>query len=277
MKIKALLEKYNLRPSKGLGQHFLYDEGIARKVVAAADLTPADHVIEVGPGLGILTRPLAEQAGQVVAIELDHRLAEILRETLAPLSNVEIVEEDVLRINLVELVPPGVTYKVIANLPYYITSAAIRHFLEATRRPQLVVIMVQREVAERILAAPGEMSLLSVGVQFYGQPRLVGRVSRGAFYPSPRVDSAILRIDVYDHPPVWGDKPERFFRVVRAGFSQRRKQLRNSLSAGLGLSAQETTDTLRAHSIDEKLRPQVLSIEDWGKVCDAISSRPSPR
>jgi 16S rRNA (adenine1518-N6/adenine1519-N6)-dimethyltransferase len=270
MRIKALLEKYNLRPSKSLGQNFLYDEGIARKVIAAADLTPADHVIEVGSGLGILTRPLAEQAGRVVAIELDRCLVEILRETLSPLSNIEIVEGDVLRTDLVELVPPGVPYKVIANLPYYITSAAIRHFLEATRRPQLLVIMVQREVAERILAAPGKMSLLSVGVQFYGQPHLVARVSRGAFYPSPRVDSAILRIDVYDHPPVWGDNPARFFQVVRAGFSQRRKQLRNSLSARLGLSAQEITDALRAHNLDEKLRPQTLSIEDWGKICDAI-------
>lgn len=272
MKIKGVLDKYKLRPSKGLGQTFLHDEGIARKAVGAADLASTDRVIEVGPGLGILTRALAERAGRVVAIELDRRLVEVLKETLAPYPNVEIVQGDILHTDPVSLVPQGAPYKVIANLPYYITSAVMRHFLEATRRPQLLVVMIQREVAERILAAPGEMSLLSVAVQFYGHPRLVARVPRGVFYPVPRVDSAIIRVDVYDRPPVWGHNPGRFFQVVRAGFSQRRKQLRNSLSAGLQLSAQETTEALRAHGLDEKCRPQMLSLEEWGRVCDAIPS-----
>lgn len=270
MKVKALLEKYNIQPSKDLGQSFLHDEGIVLKTVRSADLASADHVIEVGPGLGVLTRALAEQAGQVVAIELDRRLVEVLRETLAPFPNIEIVEGNILHTDPTALLPPKVPYKVIANLPYYITSAAIRHLLEAARRPQLLVIMVQQEVAERIVSSPGEMSLLSASVQFYGQPRLIARVPRGAFYPSPQVDSAIIRIDVHEHPPVWGHNPARFFRVVRAGFSQRRKQLRNSLSAGLRLSAQEITDVLRTCNLDEKRRPQTLSIEEWGRICDAL-------
>jgi len=270
MKIRALLRQHNLQPNKRLGQNFLHDDNIVRKVVEAAELSHADHVVEVGPGLGALTRALAEHAGQVTAIELDHRLVAVLRDLLSPFPNVRIVQGDILETDPGSLIPSEARYKVVANLPYYITSAVIRHFLEATRRPTLLVVMVQREVAQRILAGPGEMSLLSVGVQFYGRPRFVARVSRGAFYPSPSVDSAVLRIDVYDRPPVWGHDPARFFKIVRAAFSQRRKQIRNSLAAGLGLSTADIAQSLRDHGVDSKLRPQMLSIEEWGKVCDAL-------
>jgi 16S rRNA (adenine1518-N6/adenine1519-N6)-dimethyltransferase len=271
MKVKALLREYGLKPSKGLGQSFLHDEAIAQRTVAAADLAPSDHVLEVGPGLGILTRALAEQAGRVVAAELDGRLVEVLRQTLGELSNVEVLHGDILDMDPAGLFSAQVQYKVVANLPYYITSAVIRHILEANRRPRVMVIMVQREVAERITASPGEMSLLAVSVQFYGVPRVVARVPRGAFYPRPKVDSAVLRIDVHDRPLAWSEDPERFFRVVKAGFSQRRKQIRNSLSKGLGIAPDQVVAALRAHGLDEKRRPQTLSIAEWGEVCRAMA------
>ena len=271
MKVKALLREYDLKPSKGLGQSFLHDEGIAQRTVGAADLSPSDHVLEVGPGLGILTRALAERAGRVVAVELDRRLVEVLTQTLGELSNVEVLHGDILDMDPAGLFPAQVQYKVVANLPYYITSAVIRHILEASSPPQLMVIMVQREVAERITAAPGEMSLLAVSVQFYGVPRVVARVPRGAFYPRPKVDSAVVRIDVHDVPLAWNEEPGRFFRVVRAGFSQRRKQIRNSLSSGLGLAPNEVVSALREHGLDEKRRPQSLSIAEWAEICRAMA------
>jgi len=270
MKVKALLRQYDLQPRKSLGQNFLHDEGVAARILAAARLSPSDHVLEVGPGLGILTQGLAQHAAHVVAIELDDRLVQVLRKTLAHLPNVEVLHGDILQANPEDLIPSGVPYKVVANLPYYITSAVTRHVLEATIRPRLLVIMVQREVAERMTAGPGDMSLLAVSVQYYGAPRLVARVRSGAFYPRPEVDSAIVRIDVHDELPAYGDTPDQFFRVVKAGFSQRRKQIRNSLSSGLSLDRNEVASALEAHGLDEKRRPQTFSVEEWGEVCEAM-------
>ena len=188
------MASYDLRARKGLGQNFLVDGSILKKIAAAAELTPSDTVIEVGPGLGVLTETLVEQAGKVIAIELDNHLAEILKTHFSGSNKVTVINEDVLKINPADILGKQTEYKVVANLPYYITSAVIRHFLEASVKPKMMVLMVQKEVAKQITAQPGEMSLLSVSVQLYGKPTMVSKVSARCFYPAPNVDSAILKI-----------------------------------------------------------------------------------
>jgi 16S rRNA (adenine1518-N6/adenine1519-N6)-dimethyltransferase len=259
--VPQLLKQFDIRPRKGLGQNFLVSDGILNRIVDAAALDPGDVVVEVGAGLGTLTRRLAQRAGCVLAIELDERLIPVLQHTLAPYDHVEIIHGDVLALEPGDLVSSP--YKVVANLPYYITSAILRHFLEASAKPSLLVVTVQKEVAERIVAQPGEMSLLAVSVQFYGQPRVVAKVPPGAFYPSPGVHSAVVRIDVDPSPMMPADQVDSFFEVVRAGFAQRRKQLRNSLSQGLSLPAEAVVQALHRAGLDDKQRPQELSVESW--------------
>jgi 16S rRNA (adenine1518-N6/adenine1519-N6)-dimethyltransferase len=271
--VMELVRRYQIDPKRSLGQNFLVDATHLDGIAAAADLTPADTVLEIGPGLGTLTERLAAQAGSVVAVELDDRLIELLRGRFAGQPHVWIVHGDILELAPAALVfppsdPPANVidhqlYKVVANLPYYITSAVLRHLLEADVRPALAVVMVQKEVAERICAQPGEMSLLAVSVQFYAAPRIVRRVPAGAFYPPPKVDSAVLRLDVYPQPVVTDVPPARFFQVVRAGFGQKRKQLANSLSAGLARPKAEVAAALAAAGIDSARRAETLSLAEW--------------
>ncbi len=237
--------------------------------MAAADLTPRDTVLEVGPGPGVLTELIAEQAGRVVAVELDDRLIPFLRDRFAAQPHVTIVHADILAVDVGELMRgsdsgPASGYKVIANLPYYITAAAIRHLLEAQPPPDVLVLTVQREVAERMVARPPEMSLLALGVQFYCTGRIAGRIPAGAFYPVPKVESAVVRLDRRPEPAVPGVAAEQFFRVARAGFSQPRKQLRNSLAAGLSRSPVEVEAWLSSVGIDPRRRAETLTIEEWG-------------
>lgn len=272
--VAGLLRARGLRPRKGLGQNFLTDPVALGRIVAAADLGPADRVVEVGAGTGSLTHLLAERAGRVVALELDPGLVELLHERVAGLPNVEIVHGDVLKFSTSRFAGQG--YKVVGNLPYYITSAILRHFLENVPRPQLMVVTVQREVAARIVAGPGDMSLLAVSVQLYGQPRIVARIPAGAFYPPPEVDSAVLRIEVSESPSLLregGLEETAYFRVVRAGFSQKRKTLRNSLSAGLGLDPIDTQRFLEQVGIDPRARAETLSLEEWARVAGVIYSQ----
>jgi 16S rRNA (adenine1518-N6/adenine1519-N6)-dimethyltransferase len=268
--VPALLRRFAIRPKKSLGQNFLVDEAALARIVTAADLGPNDTVLEIGPGLGTLTRRLAEAAGRVIAVELDERLIPVLRFTLAPYRNVAIVHGDILDLNIAELIAPegklSLSYKVVANLPYYITSAVLRHLLEAPLRPSLMVLTVQLEVAQRLTAGPGEMSLLAVSVRVYGQPRLVARIKAGSFYPVPKVDSAVVRVDLYEQPVVPLEELEGFFEVVRAGFSGRRKQLRNALSRGLNRDAQAITLALRQAGIDPARRAETLSLEEWVRI-----------
>jgi len=269
MDVRRLLREFNLQPKKGLGQNFLVSEGALRRIVAAADLEPGDVVLEVGPGLGTLTRLLAQQAKRVIAVELDQRLVEILSQTLADFPNVKVVQGDILEMEpggpgKLSQLSPG--YKVVANLPYYITSAVLRHLLTAKVKPRLIVVTVQREVAQRITASPGQMSLLSVGVQFYGRPRIVARIPAGAFYPVPKVNSAVVRIDLDESPRMTVADVDRFFEIVRAGFGQKRKQLRNALAHGLSLSTSTVVEALRRAGVDEKRRAQTLSLEEWTRV-----------
>jgi 16S rRNA (adenine1518-N6/adenine1519-N6)-dimethyltransferase len=274
--VSQLLRERGLHPRKRLGQNFLTDPAILSRIAAAADLVPDDTVVEVGAGLGSLTRLLAGQAGRVIAVELDDHLVEILREQLTDFSNIEIIHEDILQVPDSLVSPlPNLGYKVVGNLPYYITSAILRLFLENEPRPSLIVVTIQREVAERIVAKPGEMNLLAVSVQFYGQPRIVMRIKAGAFYPRPEVDSAVVRIDVGERSTVTLDQgidESAFFRVARAGFGQKRKTLRNSLSAGLGLSPLSVEKALTQAHVDPRRRAETLSLEEWAKVTSALDS-----
>jgi 16S rRNA (adenine1518-N6/adenine1519-N6)-dimethyltransferase len=271
--IPALLRAHGLHPKKGLGQNFLTDPVVLGRIVSAADLLPGDVVVEVGAGVGTLTRLLAEQAARVVAVELDSRLVGILREYVADLTNVQIMQGDILELS--DFGFPHLGYKVVGNLPYYITSAVLRHFLEREPRPQVMVVTVQREVAERIVAGPGEMSLLAISVQFYGQPRIVARIKAGAFFPRPQVDSAVVRVDIGEQPAVTlaeGVDEADFFRAVRAGFGQKRKMLRNSLSAGLGLSPVGVEAALRQAVVDPRRRAETLSLREWAEVTREIAA-----
>jgi len=278
MDVRRLLEQWGLRPSKGLGQNFLVDRAALERIVAAAELTPDDIVLEVGAGLGTLTGRLARDAGHVVAVELDRRLMPVLRSVLADFDNVTLIQGDILALDPAALISaanlqspiPNPQYKVVANLPYYITSAVLRHLLEASLRPQRMVVTVQREVAERIVAKPGQMSLLAVSVQFYGRPRLLFRIKAGSFYPAPGVESAVVRVDLHATPPVPVEDTAAFFRVVRAGFAQRRKQLRNGLAAGLGRPSEEVAAKLREAGVDPRRRAQTLSIEEWVRVARVL-------
>lgn len=270
--IPALLRAYDLHPRKGLGQNFLTDPVALQRIVTAADLSSGDLVVEVGAGLGTLTRLLADQAGRVLAIELDDRLVQILHDRLVDLPNVQIVHGDILKTP--DLALPGHGYKVVANLPYYITSAVLRHFLSREPKPQLMVVTVQREVAERIVAGPERMSLLAVSVHFYGRPRIVARIAAGAFYPRPKVDSAVIRIDVCEQPTVslpGGLAEADFFRVVRAGFGQKRKTLRNSLSGGLALAPVCVETALEQANVDPRRRAETLSLQEWAAVARELA------
>lgn len=270
---RRLLQVYGLKPDKRLGQHFLADSAPVRAAVEAAELSPQDRVLEVGPGLGILTHALCERAGAVVAVELDGRMRQVLADHLGHRANLRVVDADILSVDPAELIgaPPEASgrlpgYKVVANLPYQITSAVLRHLLEARVRPERLVLMIQKEVAERIMARPGDMSILAVAVQLYARPSLVALVPPTAFLPPPQVDSAILRLDVTEELAIPLGSPERFFRLVRAGFGQKRKQLRNSLAAGLSLSSAAVETLLARAGIDPKRRAETLSLEEWGEL-----------
>lgn len=274
---KELLRRYGVNPKQSLAQNFLMEATHLVRIADAAALTATDTVLEIGPGLGSLTQYLAAQAGRVVAVELDDRLIELLRAHFADQPHVQIVHGDILTLEpgaLVRAAPneEATAYKVVANLPYYITNAVLRHLLERDCRPTQIVVLVQKEVAERICAQPGDLSLLAVSVQFYAEPTLVHRVPAGAFYPPPKVDSAVLHLAVRPEPAVADVNPVAFFRVVRAGFSQKRKQLGNTLSGGLHLPKAELTATLTNLGIDPTRRAETLTLEEWGVLTRALAA-----
>ncbi|MCU0507857.1 MAG: 16S rRNA (adenine(1518)-N(6)/adenine(1519)-N(6))-dimethyltransferase RsmA [Anaerolineae bacterium] len=268
----AQLAALGIRPKKGLGQNFLVDPAHRARIVYAADLTRGDTVLEVGPGPGVLTELLAEQAGRVVAVELDDRLIPFLRERFAGQPHVSIVHADILETNPAELTE-GRPYKVVANLPYYITSAVIRHLLESNPAPDVLVLTVQREVAERMVAQPPEMSLLALGTQFYATGKIVARIPAGAFYPVPKVESAVVRLDRRAEPVASDITADQFFAVARAGFSQPRKQLRNSLAAGMGIAPAEAEEWLGQAGVDPKRRAETLTLGEWAEVARLRAAR----
>ena len=273
--LRRSLRDLGLRPKKSLGQHFLVDVDVLQSILEASDLSAQDIVVEVGPGLGVLTKEIAQRVQKVVAVEADGKLASALREILPPFSNASVVHADILQTDPAILLrregsqPPA--YKVIADLPYYITSAVLRHFLESSAKPCCMVVMVQKEVGEAIVAEPGSMSLLAVSVQLYGKPVIIEHVSSKSFYPSPKVDSVILRIDLYEHQAVEVPSVEGFFEVVKAGFSAPRKQLRNALAQGLRLAPSDAAVLLDEVGIDSRRRAESLSLSEWAELCQVAA------
>jgi 16S rRNA (adenine1518-N6/adenine1519-N6)-dimethyltransferase len=265
LNVASLLEQYGLRADKRLGQNFLQDPYALEKITRVGEIQPSDIVLEIGPGLGSLTRYLAAAAQKVVAVELDDRLFPPLEAVISPYENIQLVHGDVLDIEPNEIIEQA-DYLVVANIPYYITSAVIRHLLEVDARPRRIVLTIQKEVAERICADPGKMSLLALSVQVYGQPHIAARVPAGAFYPAPKVDSSVLVIDIYPAPVIPAELLDTFFLLIKAGFSQKRKKLRNSLSAGMHQSPTEAEKLLRAAEIDPQRRAETLSLDEWGKL-----------
>lgn len=268
-----LLRRYGLQPSKGLGQNFLVADWVYERILDASALDRGAIVLEIGPGLGTLTRRLAARARRVIAVELDRRLIPILEEALAEFANVALVRGDILALDPVALlceqlqVPAEqLAYHVVANLPYYITSHVLRHLLMARVRPRQMTLLVQREVAERITAKPGEMSLLALSVQVFGAPRLICRVPPSAFVPRPKVSSAVLTVHIYPQPLIAEERLGTFFTVVRAAFEQKRKQLLNSLAVGLALDKAMIEKALMVAGIDPSRRPQMLSVEEWARL-----------
>jgi len=266
---RALLRELAVRPSKGRGQNFLTDRDIVARIADAARLAPGMTSVEIGPGLGILTAELLARVGsdgRVIAVELDRRLAAHIREEFGANPALTLIEGDVLRQPIATIlvgVPEGIPYALVANLPYNITSATLRHFLDDPRRPASMTVMVQREVAERIVARPPEMSILAVAIQFYGTPQIAMRIGPGAFIPRPKIDSAVLHIVTPAAPPLPQAAIPGFFAIVAAGFGQKRKQLANSLTAGLPLSKEESGAALAAAGLAPARRAETLSVAEW--------------
>ncbi len=270
MGVQATLDAHGLRPQKKWGQNFLTDARILESIADAADLGPTDSVLEIGPGLGHLTRVLARRARRVVAVEIDRALAAKLTADFADTPSVKIIHGDILQWEPIELLGAGhdptsaiPSFKIVANLPYYITSAILRHVLETAHPPQIAVVMVQREVAQRMIATPPSMRLLAVSVQLFAQVRVVRTISAGAFYPRPKVDSAVVRLDVLDPPRQTSTETKRFFEIVHAGFGGRRKQLRNSLARGLAIDPDAAARALVRAQIDPTRRAETLTLDEW--------------
>jgi 16S rRNA (adenine1518-N6/adenine1519-N6)-dimethyltransferase len=267
--VREVLEAFQIEPKRSLGQNFLLDPNAQERIANAANLTAEDMVIEVGPGTGLLTTRLAERARQVIAIELDDRLIPILTQNVP--SNVRVLHADILETDIMGLVGDA-PYKVVANLPYYITSAILRHFLELPNKPRTLVLTVQQEVADRLVSKPGDMTVLSVSVQFYGKPKVMGKIGAAAFWPRPDVTSAVVKIDPYPKPIVDVPSDATFFRVVRAGFSQKRKQLKNAVGDGLGFSHAHAADLITQAGINPSRRAETLTLDEWAALTRAVET-----
>ncbi len=264
--LKKLLQKYNVCPNRILGQNFLIDEESLAKIVAAANITKDDLILEVGPGAGVLTRELASRAKKVVAVEKDGQMTAVLIDVLAGYPNVQVINEDILK--YLECFEEE-KYKVVANIPYYLTSQLIRQLLEKENQPEEIVLLVQKEVAERICANQGKMSILSISVQIYGDPEIIAIVEKDKFWPAPEVDSAILKISNIRKDSIDTEK-EHFFEIIKAGFSAKRKTLANNLSKKLQLEKSQVEKILQKIGIDPKQRAESLSIEDWKNLAKEI-------
>ena len=266
--VTALLRQYDLRPSKKLGQNFLQDEQALQKITEIADIQVQDTILEIGPGLGGLTRHLALAARQVVAVELDESLFPALRTVLAPYANVRLIHADILKLRSADLVTAP-DYLVVANIPYYITSALLRHLLAQSPRPRRLVLTVQEEVAERICAGSGKMSLLALSVQVYGRAEVAARIPAAAFFPTPSVNSAVVSINIYPEPLIPYPLLDTFFRLAKAGFGQKRKKIRNSFSTIM--PREKAEQILLAAGIDPQRRAETLSLVEWGKISNQLS------
>ena len=266
--IRDVLSRHGFSFSKGLGQNFLINPTVCPHMAEMGNAKPGWGIIEIGAGVGVLTAELARRADKVVCIEIDSRLLPVLDETLAEFDNIKIVNEDVLKVDLHKLIEQefaGMPVAVCANLPYYITSPIIMNLLEAHLPIASLTVMVQKEAAARLCAEPGsrEVGAVSIAVRYYSDPKILFQVSRGSFLPAPDVDSTVIRLDVRDHPPVEVGSEEQFFKVVRAAFSQRRKTLPNTLSAGLGIPKAQAIEMLEKAGIPTNLRAEQLTLDQF--------------
>lgn len=266
--IRDVLSRHGFSFSKGLGQNFLINPTVCPRMAEMGNAKPGWGIIEIGAGVGVLTAELARRADKVVCIEIDSRLLPVLDETLAEFDNIKIVNEDVLKVDLHKLIEQefaGMPVAVCANLPYYITSPIIMNLLEAHLPIASLTVMVQKEAAARLCAEPGsrEVGAVSIAVRYYSEPKILFQVSRGSFVPAPEVDSTVIRLDVRDHPPVEVGSEEQFFKVVRAAFSQRRKTLPNTLSAGLGIPKAQAIEMLEKAGIPTNLRAEQLTLDQF--------------
>ncbi len=276
--VKEIIERHAFRFSKSLGQNFLIDENILKKIVNGADIQEQDGVLEVGPGIGTMTRELARRAGQVVAIEIDKVLLPILEETLAGYTNIQVIHGDILKLDLSEILHryfAGRNLKIVANLPYYITTPIIMRFLEEGIPFDTMVVMVQKEVADRMAASPGtkDYGALTVGVQYFTHPHIIGKVPASVFFPPPKVDSTVIALKRREESPVWVKDRKLLFKVVKAAFAQRRKTLLNTLSSG-GLDIQDKEiwkGILERSGIDPNRRGETLSLEEFGNLANVIA------
>ncbi len=267
LNIQPLLKRYHIQPKKSLGQNFLVEPAGLMKVVDAAELSGSEEVLEIGAGLGSLTYLLAQTCTRVTTVEIDRHMLEPLTEALKPFTNVQIVPGDILELDPATLVSQE-NYVVVANIPYYITSAIIRHLLEAAVKPSRIILTIQKEVAQRIVARDGKMSLLSLSVFVFGEPEIAGTIPAGSFFPAPDVDSAVLRIRLHPEPLIPSSQLDLFFKLAHAGFGQKRKTLRNSLSAGLSLPANEVEARLLEADIEPSRRAETLSMAEWARLVD---------
>lgn len=260
--IKEILLKYNTRPSKSLGQNFLIDKNILSKIVEASDIKNTDTILEVGPGLGVLTQELIKKAKKVIAVEKDKTMIDILKEITKNANNLEIINGDVLKSEEIKNIKDK--YKVVANIPYYLTAPLIRNFLEATNQPEEIILMIQKEVAQRICSNPPNMSLLSIAVQFYADAKIFSYVSKNCFWPAPKIDSAIIKIIPQKNKN--NISSDLFFKIVKAGFSHPRKQLSGNLSIVLKKDRGVIDKLLEDADINPKRRAETLSIDEWIKI-----------
>ncbi len=284
-----LFNPYQIRPIKKLGQNFLIDKKVLEKILNAANLSSKDTVLEIGPGLGVLTFALAKKVKKVIAVEKDKTLCDILKENIKKqkIKNIEIIQGDILKTAIYDF-GNRKNYKMVANIPYYLTSPLIRKFLESDNPPQEMVLMLQKEVAQRICAKPPKMSLLAVSVQFYSQAEIIAYVSKKSFWPEPKVDSAIVKItpktgnfplsqrgikgdlekniQIHTNPPFTKKEVKSFFQIVRAGFSHPRKQLINNLSQGLKISREQAQNLLLKAGVNPQQRAETLTVDNWQKL-----------
>jgi 16S rRNA (adenine1518-N6/adenine1519-N6)-dimethyltransferase len=260
--IFPLLREHGIKPKKSLGQNFLIESAGLEKVVKAAPLSPETNVLEIGAGLGSLTWLLAQEAARVTAVEIDKTFIPILSELFKDNPKVRIVHGDILKLDP-RMLMPCTQYVVVANIPYYISSAIMRHLLEAEHKPKAMVLTVQKEVAQRICAPAGKLSLLALSVQVFGKPKISGFIPANSFYPAPEVDSAVLQVELYPHPLIPLESLDLFFKLAHAGFGQKRKTLRNSLSAGLEWPSIKSEALLKQAGIAAQRRAESLSLEEW--------------
>lgn len=272
--VEEICRKYDIKPTKDKGQNFLLNQEVINSIISASAVNKYDQVIEIGPGLGILTEKLVKNAKFVIAVELDLKIFRFLKAKFLDVKNLKLVQDDILKLNINDLVSGD--YKIVANLPYNITSFFLKKFLTAPNKPKDLTLLLQKEVAERICAKPGAMSLLAISVQLYGEPEIIEVVDRKDFWPSPKVDSAIIKISAIKNQVAVdnffsGGVTEKFFwQIVKIGFASKRKQLHNNLASGLKIPSMEVKKILNQANFDEKTRAQSLGVDDWLKLCQLL-------